>query len=506
MSACDPGRPNASEQFRRPRQTPDRHLSAAYLIAPAGHPRLCLTAAGRVPAPGGKIILWPCSSARVTAWHIPGAPVHTETWAYDDAYGGGCNGGHGASSSLVREWLTYAETNCGPGVTKALRDCHAVETSYCTVFEYLDASVVWSENPIRSAPWSESWWLHEPGYGDAAHRLTDTSPMYGIGYWLNQSNAAADQWVASYARSRYPAWDGLMLDETAASLRAQFYRPGHPSNEQYLSSQELSTDSALVTAHEQLASLLRHEDGTWFTQVDNGVGTNPSLPTTLPLLNHPPPVVGLISEGHPWERGFAPDYSTLLDVMAYIARQPDDFIVLLSYDSQGTQQAREVQEATVLLGYEPGHVVSWANLEQDNNDLSVWPEEGIYPTNPVQSMTMPRGRVCLAGQGAVCRFGGHTDLLVARGVSAEDPAAGVYRREFRDCYNRGVWFGRCAAIVNDTAGSVTVRKSWLSASYRHVITMQGGDVQSGGTIDVTGARLVFGATRIPPGGALLLAQ
>jgi hypothetical protein len=370
----------------------------------------------------------------------------------------------------------------------------------------LDASKVWTGNPVRSAPWRENWWLHEPGYGDAAHRLTDTSAAYGTAYWLNQANPAVQKWVARYVRSDYDLWDGLMMDLTAASVQGQFYRPDVPRGRQYSSSAELPTDRAIVAAHEALAAVLRHSDGTPFIQVDNGVDPNPRLPNTLPLLNHPPGVVGLISEGRPWDRGFSPYFSGLLDVLAAADATRDDFVVLLSYGRGGSSQARRVQEATVLLGYAPGHVVSWADLEQDNLDLSVWPEEGIYPTGPVESMSVPDGAGCLAGRGALCALGGHNDLRVAAGSNVADPGAGVYRREFRACYDRGVWFGRCAVVVNDTSSAVVVRGSWLRQSYRHLIVMRDGDVQSGGSLDLTGGSFVPDATKLHADDAILLAQ
>ena len=51
-----------------------------------------------------------------------------------------------------------------------------------------------------------------------------------------------------------------------------------------------------------------------------------------------------------------------------------------------------------LLGYAPGHTVSWSDLETNNNNLAVWPEEGIVPTQPIQSMGQPAGASCLDGR------------------------------------------------------------------------------------------------------------
>ncbi len=201
-------------------------------------------------------------------------------------------------------------------------------------------------------------------------------------------------------------------------------------------------------------------------------------------------------------------YSNLLDDMAYVDNKYPSgyFLVLDSRDPSGSLQGCRVTEATVLLGYSPGQVVDHADLETNGNDLAVWPEEGIYPTDPVQSMSAPGGSGCEGGDGGLCSSGGHNSLEVASGGNYNDAGAGVYRRELRDCYNQGVSFGPCAAIVNDTWSTVTVQSSWLSQSYGHVITMNGGDVQSGGTINVTGASFTAGSTTIPAGDAVLLSQ
>jgi hypothetical protein len=186
----------------------------------------------------------------------------------------------------------------------------------------------------------------------------------------------------------------------------------------------------------------------------------------------------------------------MLDEMGYIDHTANGFQVLLSYDSSGSLQGRRVQAATILLGYSTGHTVSWSDLEQNSNNLAVWPEEGIYPTNPVQSMAAPSGTGCFAGTGINCPNGGHNDIQVS---------IGVYRREFGKCYNQGVAFGPCAAIVNDSGSSITVPASWLSQTYGHQITFSGVDVQSGGTIGLTGAGFSAGSTTIPANDAVLLA-
>jgi hypothetical protein len=412
-------------------------------------------------------------------------PTHVETWAYDD----GCNGGAGASPAFVGEWLTYAESSCGPDATKAVSDCHPAGATACTALQYLDTNKIYSRDsaPIaRDA--QESWWLHQPGHSDAAHRVSLSG--YGGGNILNQSNPAVRSWFHNYVSANFNSYDGLMMDDTSSSVPDELWGTGVSS------SQELSTNSALDAAHEQMAATMTHTDGKPFLQVDNGLNVNPYLPTPFHMLDESSGVVGFVAENAPIANGtLTRYYSTLLDDMSYVDSRSQAFLTLLSYDSSGSLKARRVQAATVLLGYSPGHIVSWSDLEQNNPNLAVWPEEGIYPTQPVQTMATPGGSGCLAGTGKICTSGGHNDVQVA---------PGVFRREFKSCYNHGVAIGPCAAIVNDTGSDVTIKREWLTQSYQHEITMVGGDVQSGGTVDIAGGAFSAGSTSVPADDAALL--
>jgi hypothetical protein len=283
-----------------------------------------------------------------------------------------------------------------------------------------------------------------------------------------------------------------MMDDVSGTPAQEFYGTNDTS------SAELNSSAKVTNEHSDVAAAMTHVDGSHFLQIDNGLSVNPYLPTTLPLLNDPSSVVGLVTEGAPIADGTITNYySTLLDDMSAVDHRANDFLVLLSYDSSGSLRARRIQAATVLLGFSPGHVVSWSNLEQNSSDLAVWPEEGIYPTKPIQTMATPGGSGCLAGTGQVCTQGGHLGVQVA---------PGVYRREFGQCYNKGVAIGGCAAIVNDTGNAVTVKRSWLAQSYSSEITMVGGDVQSGGTVDTHGASFSAGSTSVPADDAVLLSS
>jgi hypothetical protein len=462
----------ATADSARPRNGGRRIQPGQRTITPRAPASTTSPSSGQTPSSGTSG--WPVSD------HIP-------TWAYDD----GCNGGSGASPALVQQWVTYAESNCGPNATKAMSDCVSSTTTYCTPVEYLDANWIYSTGSVPvAADAQESWWLHEPGYSDAGHRIATGD--YGGGNALNQDNPAVRSWFQNYVRTNYNDYPALMMDDTGASLSAALWYSRQPS------SQEITSDAQLQASHEEMAASMTHTDGTPYEQIDNGIGPNPYLAMPFSMLNNPSSVVGLVAEGSPFSDGVLTNYySTLLDQMAYIDGTANDFISLLSYDQTGDQQARRVQAATILLGYGPGHTVSWSDLETDNGDLAVWPEEGVVPTDPIQTMSAPGGPGCLAGQGIVCSTGGHTDLEVA---------PGVYRREFGACYDQGTAFGGCATIINTTGTPVTVQTSWLTGSYGHQITMNGGDVQSGGTVDVAGAPFTPGTSTIPADDAVLLSN
>lgn len=433
------------------------------------------------------------SAARHASPGVSGAKAHVETWAFDD----GCAGGAGASTALVRRWLTFAESDCGPGARKAYANCHAGRRRYCEVMEYLDTDWTFTQDEIGMASAAFNIWsLHEP----SPHQGVDvTTSTLGGGFLLNQTRPGVQAFFRSYARRHFDTADGLMMDWQSPSLPQELYY----STCGCTKTMEIHTNAALRAEHAQMSAALTHRNGAPFMQADNSLSSNPYLPQGLNMLDHATGVDGLVAEGEPESTGVLdPYYSTLLDQMAYIDSRTRSFLVLMSKGVAGAgyeSASRRVQEATILLGFRPGQIVDWADLEVGNRDLAVWPEEGIYPTAAVETMRAPAGRGCLAGTGDICTRGGHNSLQVA---------AGVYRREFRACYSRGRAIGPCAAIVNTTGGPVTVRASWLRQrrAYHHEITFSGGDVQSGGTVDLAGAPFQAGASQVASDDALLLVR
>jgi hypothetical protein len=427
--------------------------------------------------------------ARAASVNLPQATrSHIETWAYDD----GCNGGN-ASTALIRHWVTFAESNCGTNERKALSDCHSGGHVYCDVMQYLDTGWVFPGDTIRhgettSSP--ENWWLHAP-----RSRSRIYSKTYGGGYLINQANPSVRSFFSSYVRRHANSADGLLMDWQVPSLQQELYYATCGCT----TTSEIHSNGQLRTAHAKVSEAMRHRNGSHFLQFDNSLPPNPYVPQGFSQLNHARGVVGWTAEGLPIDGGVMdPFYSTLLDQIAYVDHHANEAITPMARADVGASyvlRSRRVQEGTMLLGYKRGHLVDWANLEQGSSHLAIWPEEGIVPTAPVESMGKPGGAGCLAGHGRLCSRGGHRSIEVA---------GGVYRREFSHCYKDGSDFGRCAAIVNTTGHAVTVSGRWLRLSYHHQITFRGGDVQSGGSVDLTGAGFSAGGTQVGPQDAILL--
>ena len=420
-----------------------------------------------------------------------GAPDHIETWAIDD----GCSGGAGAGAGLVRRWVTIAESNCGPLAHKAVDDCQTKQETYCAVVQYLDTDWIYRDAQLPLPhPTPSNWWLHTPATGKA--RIFGNQE--GGGYLLNQTVPAVRAWFRDYLRRHFNADTGLVMDDQSPSLSEElYYSTCHCQR-----TQEIASSTVLRAAHNAMSDALTHRDGSHFLQVDNTLAPNPFLPQGIDMLNGSVGVEGLIAEGEPEQFGgvMDPYFSTLLDQIAYVETRTSAIVIPMSHGYAGAStqsRSRRVQEGTVLLTFEPQRIVDWADLEASSNKLAVWPEEGIYPSGPLQSMQTPTGHGCLAGTGVVCPHGGHNDLQVA---------PGVYRREFARCAQRSVPFGGCATIVNSTAAPVTVQQRWLRQRYGHEIKLVGGDLQSAGRVLLSGLKFQPGRSTVPPHDALLLSR
>jgi hypothetical protein len=438
----------------------------------------------------GYAAAWPANASASSGWLGSTGPFrttsHIPTWAFDD----GCSGGAGASAGLVRRWVTFAESNCGFHAKKAYANCHSRHRTYCFAMQYLETNSA----SAHAAFATTSWFLHLP----PPHQNTPITGNFVGQYLLNPANPAVRSFFRSYVRKHFNSYDGLLMDGQSAALGEELYYANCGCSR----TSEIRTNASLESAHTKMSEAMTHRDGAPFIQADNSaLAPNPFLPQGINMLDHSAGVFGLVIEGEPEDYGVLdPFYSTLLDQIAYVANRTGGFVMPLSYGNAGASyeyQARRVQEATMLLGWSPGHLVDWADLELGSTNLAVWPEEGIYPTHPLESMRTPSGRGCLAGTGHMCSKGGHLDLRVA---------TGVYRREFGSCLDANVWIGQCAAIVNTTNSWVVVKSSWLHEQYGHEMTFAGGDVQSGGGLLVRGAPFTAGTTTIPPQDAVLLSR
>lgn len=437
------------------------------------------------------------------------APAHIETWAYVDS----CHGVGRRQTELIRHWVTYAETKCAATDPIAPAVCRKGARSYCIAISYIDPNLDWSKAGLGlTVPGcvrigdrgcaNEGWFVHDARTG---RRLTWTNSNLGSAYLLNGGDPSLDRFIVGFTNRALARFSGLMVDDVGASTREQLYGDGRPF---YTSSAELRSDAAVRQAHVRLADRLARS----FLQIDNGLSVNPNNLPAFDLLGHPTAVVGLVSEGYPEDAAntLANWYSTGLDDIAHLENTPRlarDFIVLLGYNSRGSLAARRVQEATVMLGFEPGRIVDWGDLAQTRLGLAIWPEEGLYFEQPLQTMQDPSGLRCMNGLGGPCTHG-HADLEVARGVNLHEQTggAGVYRREFRRCFLRGVPIGGCAAIMNDTERPITISSTWLRQRYRHEITIDGGYVQAAGRLNIDGASFTPGVTAIAADDAALLSR
>jgi hypothetical protein len=442
----------------------------------------------------------------------PVAPTHVATWAYVDA----CDGVGPAQVALVRTWVTYAEAKCANDHELAPDACHEGTKTYCTSVAYIDPNLAWTNAgqgfPIprcvraaHGACANEAWYVHGSTATGGVARLRWTAPEFGVANLLNGSDPSLDSFVSAYAHRALSHFNGLMVDDVDASTQEQLFGSGIPK---YLTSDELHSNAAVQADHVTLADALQP-----FVQIDNGLSVNPFTLPAFVLLNRPSDVVGLVAEGYP-ESGKTNSldhwYSTGLDDLAYLEtdRALDrDFVALLGYNPSGSMVARLVQEATLMLVFEPGRVVDWEDLQQDGPGLAVWPEEQLYFERPLETMRKPYGWACMDALGGPC-FHGHADLQVAHGYNVDEQhrGAGVYRREFARCFLRGYAIGGCAALVNDTDRTVTAQQRWLKRSYRYTMTLVGGELEYGGWLVVHGPKFTPGVTTIGPDSALLLSR
>ena len=442
-----------------------------------------------------RLVLFLAAALALTAVAPAQVPNHIPTVAYDEnAYQG-----ENASSADVQRLLTYGVG--GLGNAKAVRDCAG--SNRCYSLFYFDPHLVYDSAQCPYAAdkqffpaASENWFVHQPGYSDQAHRVSGTYTQTCKGqritipvYAVNVSNPAVQRYFASYLQQNGDNWDYYEMDDTATTVTDQLYGPGGgfckamgTLNGYCTTSQEVGDDNALQLAHTNFVNGLNHRNGQPMRFVFNSIKFG-SGGARLSLLFSSPRIVGAVCENCIVNNGaFRPEmYAKVLDAMAAVdAVKGKQFVELntgKAPDGSSDQVAQRLATTAVAwLGFADGQTVVWPNLEFSTNNLAVWPEDQIYPTQPVQTMAKS-----------------NTELSVA---------PSVWRREFRACYMNGKPIGPCAAVLNGSGTPVVPSSSWFRSSFGHAVGLRGGDALSGGSVDLKSAPVAA----VAPGRAVLLVR
>ncbi|HUN28243.1 MAG TPA: hypothetical protein VMV65_00425 [Alphaproteobacteria bacterium] len=424
---------------------------------------------------------------------------HIPTWAFDEFNGEGAR----TPAAVVRHYLTFAEG--GLGNDKAVQDCR--HSGACSSVYYFDPSLVYDSPLCPYAAYreflaqaAENWFVHLPGRDDAAGRVQGTYVQSCKGarvpvhvYAANQTNPAVRAFFAEYLRKNADDFDFYEMDDTSDTLLTQFYGPGggfcklRGGNGYCTQTAEMAADADLVGAHMALANALNHSNGSPMYFYYNGLSFTARSPVIPPLLGNGSRFRGVICENCVVNDGALRPamYGKVLGAMARIDTIAGAAFVELSTgkspDGSPAQVAqRLVTTAVAWLGYADGHTIVWPNLEFTTHNLAVWPEDELVPTQPLQTMSDSPAGIAVA--------------------------PGVWRREFAACYAGGAPIGPCAAVLNGSPAAVRVSAQWFRQHYGHVVTLDGGDAPSGGTISLSRAAFSVGATEIPASQALLLVR
>jgi hypothetical protein len=471
---------------------------------PSGSPS-STPAPGSSASPRGSATPSPAETATPPPTPTPSPnaaiPSHIATWAYDDYFGEGAN----ATSAQVQSYVTYAEGGSGDG--KSLNDCNSTPKSCYSVW-YSDPNFIYDSSvcpdtedvPFIAAS-SESWYVHYTGYTDSAHRVQGTrSVTCSAGtttqtiYVANDADAGVQAYFLSYLQGNADAWDYYWMDNTSAEVLTQMYGPGGgfcpgEYNDWCTSTQELPTNASVVAEHASFANAMSHTNGTPMQFFFNGVNfvNNNGFANDFNLFSASSHFVGAICENCIVNDGAfrLGMYPFVLNAMAQVDAISGAQLVELNTGDASPGSSAQISErlvttAVAWLGYSNGHTVVFPNLEYNTANLAVWPEEGIYPTQPIQSMSTSAQDIEVAGD--------------------------VWRREFRACYYRSVAIGPCAAILNGNSGAVTAESSWLEQAYGHQVELVGGDALSGGSLELSSVTFSGNSTVIPSGEAVLLVK
>jgi hypothetical protein len=428
-----------------------------------------------------------------------GIPGHIPVWAYDQYWGQGGT----VPGASVRQYITYAEG--GSGNAKALTDCSPSPKSCYSVW-YFEPNIIHASSlcpdplftPFISAA-AENWYVHESGYTDFAHRVHGDQAMTcsrgrttEYYYAANDANPYVQSFYRSYLQTNADAWDYYFMDDTEGTVVFQMDGPSGGlcpgSYHNYCTStEELPTNASIVLEHASFVKALNHRSGAAMRFFFNDIsfaGTGPA--NDLSLLSASGRLVGGVCENCIVDNNLIRSnmYNTVLNAIAVADAIPGAQFVELNNGSEPSGSSAQIAQrlittAVAWLGFSPGHTVVWPNLEDNTDNLAAWPEDQLYPTYPVETMS-------------------------TAGASTIEVASGVYRREFSACYYKSVAIGQCAAILNANGTSVLIQRGWLRESYSHVLALGGGDIVHYGGVFWDAYR--SGSTYLPAGEAILLGR
>jgi hypothetical protein len=154
------------------------------------------------------------------------------------------------------------------------------------------------------------------------------------------------------------------------------------------------------------------------------------------------------------------DWSQREDDELYLAQQQKLFVCLIgaSHFASSETALRTYAYASLMLTYNVSSTAYFTYWKtNDSTQVEVYPETGIVPANPLVSTPLDVSTLKIGG---------------------------VYVREYKDCFYRGVDEGGCAFVVNPTTGTQTIPA--LSRSYGHSVTLSGGGVLEGGSVGFSG--------------------
>jgi hypothetical protein len=494
-------------------------------------------------------------------------PKHVLTWAYDGGYGAQTDGANAISTNAasrrhIQTWLSFAEAgiqvNGQP--QKAFYDCPS--DGPCKNVVYYDPVKVfltcWPDKDFISENSGEAYYLHSGSPASASNRISRTRKAckaLTTAYFPNLSNPAVGQWFAKRYLWRIPENTNTVMfqDDSGARCKGRFaYGKTLIPNELQSG---LSCEASMVSSLRTVADQIRWQDGKGVPAILNAfdvLPTEAANTASVDLIAPGSQIIGGIEEnGEIYGTKFTPRvvFGDVNTASLVYARNPEALYgfdatanpapgssnacvdsINNTEDSCGALQLRRDMLASFWLALREGRTFIWENFTFSGNAccggakvLAVYPEASIYPTDPIQALKTFDPRVPTtdgSGCGPQPGVGGIQSFVVQCGTLNDGKTpAGVYVREFRQCYNFGqlVGTGQCAVVMNTTSGAVIVGH-WFTKSYTNSMVLgtgptDGADVLTAGcgdgrcprsAIDPVGAEFTIGKTAVPSFDALFL--